>query len=52
MIQLKLTFGQKTANMYEIENSSKKDINFGVSKNHAAALFFCQHVFHTTQKIH
>ena len=52
VIQLKLRFGQKSANMYEIENSSKKDTNSGVSRNHAAALFFYQHVFHTKQKRH
>ena len=52
VIQLKLRFGQETANMYETENSSKKDTNLRVSRNHAATVFFCQYVFHTKQKRH
>ena len=50
VIQLKLRFGQETANMYEIEDSSKKDTNLGVSRNHVATVFFCHHIFHTKQK--
>ena len=49
-IQFKLRSGQKTADMYEIEQSTKKYTNMGASRNGAATLFFCQHVFHAKRK--
>ena len=51
VIQFKLRSGQKTANMYEIEQSSKKYTNIGASRNRAATLFFYQHVFHAKKRL-